>query len=420
MPYAQHAPSSRQMDQLFRLLTMGAALSACLCGRIPANIGQAAGPFPRAATAGGGAGAKIKTPRPASEKSSENRDARSKSREARGPLSSSGLLPVVAASKTSVHLAWLGDKSILYKRSTDGGQSWTKEQVLAKNEAIDNFGIRPNLIADESSVVVAWAEQGRRFRGRTSRDGGVSWSKPWDLGSAASLSLGQGPNGSLYAIHADNRGVWCRESTDHGGRWSKSIGLMNVDTGWTQVATAGGDSRVHVIVWSFGQTSLRREVVYVSGKAGCRACAQPVPLTSPIARDSLLQDVGDPHPAIAVSGPNVVALWSDLPGEDGFSGSQTLFVRSSRDSGATWNPPTRLEGPAGTASLRAKAIAVDRHKVRVVSNLGYWESGDLGRTWSRVRAEWAGESISSSGGATNVVGMERTTTGRSIFHLRLP
>ena len=192
------------------------------------------------------------------------------------------------------------------------------------------------------------------------------------------------------------------------------------DARGTRVATAAQGSHLHVVMWDFGPESLLRQVRYVRGSRGCRGWSAPIALVPAAAAATDLQDVGEPHPAIAASGNLVAIVWSDIPAVANPAQRNVLFVRSSLDGGATWQPAVKLASPEPGRILGAKSVAVDGGRIRVVSTLGYWESARAGRSWSQVRPAWAGESISSVRGLTSVAGSGRHGDHRSVFHFRIP
>jgi hypothetical protein len=196
--------------------------------------------------------------------------------------------------------------------------------------------------------------------------------------------------------------------------------VVPLGSGWTYAAVSSGATGLHLVVWTFGADSLTRQVLYTKSGQGCATFGPTVPLTADLTVPGLMQDIGEPHPGIFATGQRVGVVWSDLPGADAYA-RQYVWFRSSPDSGETWAEAHQLDpAPGEVGYLTAKSVASTGLRVHVLSNLGYFGSSDGGDTWSDVMPERAGEAIAAEQGPASVVGVEATSAGNQLYHLRVP
>ena len=167
-------------------------------------------------------------------------------------------MPVVVVRGTTVHLAWeSGDEDVLYKKSTDGGEtfgdtitvgdgnfSWLSTQPVVMDVVSDN-------------VYIAWNSASSKTKFARSTDGGDSFGTP------ATISNGGRPSLSAYGSNVDLIGwggsgddvVKFARSTDYGANFGSisdagAGGIVNaIDSSSNEiyiVARVGADSmRLH-------------------------------------------------------------------------------------------------------------------------------------------------------------------------------
>ncbi|MEO6695439.1 MAG: sialidase family protein, partial [Ignavibacteria bacterium] len=164
----------------------------------------------------------------------------------------------VSVSGLAVHVAWQDNRDsnyeIYHKRSTDGGISWGTELRLTNNSAFSRY---PSLSATGSIVHILWED----FRGgnfniyyKRSTDGGISWTvdTPITIDSADSYHPSLSVSGSvLHAVWHDNRvsnsNIYYKRSTDGGISWQADIPLTANFATAVAASVAVSGQVVHVI-----------------------------------------------------------------------------------------------------------------------------------------------------------------------------
>jgi hypothetical protein len=164
------------------------------------------------------------------------------------------LPPSIAVNSGIIHLVWIDcgeaiDGEIYYTRSLDGGETWEKNVVLAKNA---NGAHYPLITCGGSNVYLIWQDVETKVFIKASRDQGRTWENETLLGEVGKHSCYCFPpalsvNGNKLMvvwndIREDKKGfnvklfglsvlktnkekmissVVCRKSTDYGRTWSK-------------------------------------------------------------------------------------------------------------------------------------------------------------------------------------------------------
>ena len=244
----------------------------------------------------------------------------------------------IAISGSDVHLVWCdernGNREIYYKRSTNGGTNWGQDIRFTNDSAVS---WRPSVAVSGSVVHTVWCD----FRNgnfeiyyKRSTDGGVSWSQDTRLtnDSAISWAPSMAVNGSTIHIvweetRDGNEEIYYKRSTDAGLSWGQDTRLTNnpLNSLYPSVAVSG--SSVHVSWYDFRTGS--RAIFYKRSTDGGMSWGNDVQLTGNYA-DSY-------NPAVAVSGQVVHIAWHDRR-----DGNEDIFYRRSGDGGVNWEPEIRL------------------------------------------------------------------------------
>jgi BNR repeat-like domain len=275
---------------------------------------------------------------------------------------------VAADSNNALHVVWEdgGEGSgqeydIYYKRSTDGGATWEATKRLTWTAS----SFSPAIAIDSKNVIhVAWLDDApgnEEIYYKKSTNGGATWSAAKRLTWSSGLSLEPGiAVGLSDAIHLawedDTSGhleIYYKRSTDGGATWGPSQRLT-----WTSGApdfpaiATDLDNGVHV-VWR-GNTPANYEIYYNRSLNGGT--------TWDGAKRFTWTSGGSHDPAIAVnfsSGLHVV--WCDET-----PGNYEIYHKSSTDGGTTWSALKRLTWNSGHSGIPAIGASQSNANIHIV------------------------------------------------------
>jgi hypothetical protein len=272
-----------------------------------------------------------------------------------------------------------GNREIYYKRSTNGGTSWSPDVRLTNNTAISHF---PAIAVSGSVVHVVWEE----FRDgnaeiyyKRSPDAGVSWGADTRLtnNSAKSLSPALAVFGSLVHLtwfdqRDGNNEVYYKRSEDGGVSWGADTRLTNDLSASIYSAVAASEAIVH-IAWEEHRDG-NGEIYYKRSTDGGATWGTDTRLTNNSANSF--------SPSIAVSGDDVNIAWFDQR-----DGNLEIYDKHSTDSGSNWGTDKRVTTNAAVSNY--PSVSVSGSSVHLVwfderdgnTEIYYNRSIDRGTTW---------------------------------------
>jgi hypothetical protein len=208
-----------------------------------------------------------------------------------------------------VHIVWYDYRDLVwdlyYKRSTDEGVTWEPE-VRLTNDPANSF--YPAIAASGSDIHVVWPDY---------RDG--------------------------------NSEVYYKHSSDGGDNWGQDIRLTNDTAKSRTPSVAISGSIVHVAWYDYRDGD--HEIYYKRSADGGTTWGADTRLTNS-SGDSF-------HPSITVSGSAVHVVWEDNRDVD-----KEIYYKKSEDNGINWGSDTRLTDAPGDAQY--PSIAVSGPMVHVV------------------------------------------------------
>ena len=167
--------------------------------------------------------------------------------------------PSVATSDTLIHVLWEdlrnGKSEIFYKHSTDNGMTWSND-VKMSNSSADCY--TPCISANGTIVYTTWDDHRTtqtEVYGRRSIDGGDTW------GNETNLSNTSGDSYNAYHTfwgtflfmtfteeHNNDADIYSRVSTDAGLSWNNFVGAINTNfSSSDQAFVAISGAAVHVV-----------------------------------------------------------------------------------------------------------------------------------------------------------------------------
>lgn len=266
--------------------------------------------------------------------------------------------PCVDVSGQNVHIVWDDYLSgsgwrVYYKRSTDGGTTWSSGTVLSG-------GLYPSVTVSGSNVHVVWTNLNDVYY-RRSTDNGITWRSSVIIGPGTNWSnwspaiAVSGLNVYVVWYNEQNSGdIFYMRSTDNGTTWEPQSYLVDQSYGSYKPCISASGSNVHV-VWRDDRDG-NREIYYKRSADGGATWEPDVRLTNtPVTSD---------NPSIASSGSNIHIVWDEGP---------IYYIRST-DNGTTWGSPVQLS--TGSGASDHPSVAVSDTSVHVVwqdNRDGNWE-----------------------------------------------
>ena len=275
--------------------------------------------------------------------------------------------PATAVDGQNIYVVWYdntpGNYQIYFKKSDDGGTTWTKSKRLTWN-AGDSYGAK--IAVDGSNIGVVWSNNtpgNYEIYFKRSDDGGTTWTPNKRLTNNAGTSAGTDiavDGSNIYVVRQDNTPgnleIYFKKSDDGGTTWTTNKRLTWSDSSSAVPAIAVDGSNIYV-VWQ--DTESGNDVIYFkkSDDGGVTWTANK----------RLTNTAGGSYdPAIAVDGPNIYVAW-----DDDTPGNYEIYFKKSDDGGTTWTTSKRLTWNAGDSYV--PKIAVDGPNIYVV-----WEDNTPG------------------------------------------
>lgn len=298
----------------------------------------------------------------------------------------------------NIHVVWEDDTAtpdsheIYYKKSADGGKSWTTNKRLTWTAGKST---QPALAVDPFGALhVVWQDDtpgNGDIYYKTSPDNGANWSAggriAWTTGISQAPAIAVDSWGNLHVLWYDytpgNYEIYSMTSTNGGASWSKNQ-RVTWTSGWSGHPAIAVDTAANLhLVWA-DETPGSSEIYYKNSLDGGGSWS---------AGQRLTWNAGiSQAPVIAVDSSGVlhVAWWDNTPG------NAEIYYKKSTTGGVYWTSNSRLTW--SPADSQGPAIAIDSsgnlHLVWWDSAPGnaeiyYKQSTDEGVSWTtNTRLTW--------------------------------
>ena len=339
---------------------------------------------------------------------------------------------IVIGPNGNLHLVWaddtLGNNEIMYRKSTDGGVTWVNPVVVGNGSISNNSqgSWSPNLaVGGDGTLHVVWSDNtpgNYEIMYRKSTDGGITWTNPITAGNGTISNLSGssgypkiiiGGDGTLHVVWDDDKSgndeIMYKKSTDGGITWINPVTAGNNTISNTANASFMPDIRIgsdasFYVIWEDG-TALNRDIMCKKSTDGGVTWINPV-----IGGNNTISNTPGSfshNPQIESQNNILYAIW-----EDNVLTNWEIMYRKSTDGGITWTNPViggnnTISSTSGDSNISQIAISGDGN-IHVVwmDNLSgnkeimYKRSIDSGITWTNPITTGNGTISNNSGVST--------------------
>ncbi len=305
--------------------------------------------------------------------------------------SGSSYYPAIEVNGNTILLTWTdnrdGNYEIYFKRSTDGGNTWSADTRLTNNSSISDY---PSIDASGSTVVIAWQDNrdgNYEIYFKRSTDGGNNWEADQRLSSNPSFSeypsvtiSGAKVNVAWEDNRDGNREIYNRYSGDGGASWSAENRLTNNSSPSTSPSITSGADYVD-LTWS-DQRDGNWEIYYKYSSDGGANFIPDQRLTNASGNSW--------YPSVATWGDFIHICWQDAR-----DGNNEVYYKISTDGGGTWLSDQRLTNDAGASNT--PSINISGSALHIV-----WQDNRDGNTEIYYKRNPSGNPIGITPISTNI------------------
>lgn len=319
-----------------------------------------------------------------------------------------------------------GNYEIFFKCSTDRGNTWSGNKRLTWNSGGSES---PSIAVDSSNKIhVVWRDfspGNYEIYYKRSFDGGITWSGitrlTWSSSNTLPPSIAVDSGNGIYLVYADsqklNYEIYYKRSTDGGINWSGTKRLTwNSGSSLSPSIAVDPSNGIHVL-WQ-DHTTGNYEIYYRRSTDGGITWSK-------ITRQTWNSSVSYDSSIVVDSSTGIHIVWADTK-----SGNPDIYYRRSIDKGITWSAITRLTWNTGTS--REPSITADSGSGIHVAwqdetpgnyEIYYKSSSNGGVTWTALtRLNWNGESstvpaiAADSSNGIHVVWADHTPGNNEIYY----
>jgi len=244
--------------------------------------------------------------------------------------------PVVSTdSKNRIHVVWedssSGTYEIHYKKSTDGGTSWTSKQLTSGSIGCGSMSPAVDIDTNDNICVTWYSDKSGNMEiyFRRSTNAGNTWSNKrltWNAGESRTPAIATDSNNNIYVVWYDdtpgNADIFLKKSTDGGTTWSDKRLTWNSDSSSNPSVEADSNNFIHVVWHNY--TSSNYEVYYKKSTNGGGTWTAAKRLTWNLGNSKWPKVTTD-------SNDNIHVVW-----EDETPGTSEVFFKRSTNGGVSW------------------------------------------------------------------------------------
>jgi hypothetical protein len=179
-------------------------------------------------------------------------------------------------SNEDIHLVWNGDipgnSEIYYKKSIDGGSTWTGLKKLTSNKG---YSLYPSIATDtNNNIHVAWRDSTSGYTEihyMKSTDGGTTWTPTrltWIKSFCAAPDIVTDSNDHIYVVWHSLGNIYSKKSTDGGISWTnKKLTWTNDSSSAPAITVNPSNNDIH-LVWQQAFLSSDSEIYHKKSTDG--------------------------------------------------------------------------------------------------------------------------------------------------------
>ena len=258
---------------------------------------------------------------------------------------------LAVAANNDIHLVWYdktpGNFELFHRKSTDGGNTWSALKRLTWSAGDSLF---PAIATDYGNGVhIAWMDKksgNEEIYYKRSADGGTTWSAikrmTWNFGTSSNPSIAVDSANGIHLTWEDNTSgnaqIIHKKSTDSGASWTALKRITWNSAGAYEPSICTDSSNGVYVIWEDENPGNFEIFFKHSTDAGATWSALK----------RMTWNAGDSYgSAVAAdSGTGVHIVW-----QDNSSGNMEIYYRESTDSGGTWSVVKRLSWNTGASSF---------------------------------------------------------------------
>jgi hypothetical protein len=337
-------------------------------------------------------------------------------------------LTIAVDSNDNIHLAWAdetpGNSEIFYRKSTSGGSNWTSTKRLTWNSEPSTA---PAVSVDSSNIIhIVYYDNtpgNEEIYYKRSTNGGGSWTTKrltWNSGHSNDPAIAVEAGNTIHVVWHDftpgDSEIYYRRSTNGGTSWGgvKRLTWTSAPS-YTPDIVVDSSNKIHVVCSDYSPSPPDIFYKRSTDEGGTWGSMKRLTWTSGLSI----------NPKIASdSSNNIHIVWQDYT-----PGTPDVYYKKSTDEGSTWGSVKRLTWTS--APTYSPAISVDSsdniHVVYDDDNPGNGEiyhkrSTNGGMSWTSKRISWSpspsGYSAMAvdSGNAIHLVWQDYTPGNYEVFY----
>jgi hypothetical protein len=265
--------------------------------------------------------------------------------------------PVVKADFNYVYVVChqlAGDYEILFCASSDFGQTWGPVQIIS---GMDSGSLTPQLTVYGSNVFVTWEQKTSLINNIPeiyfikSTDRGVNWSSPINLSNSPTLHSRwvqlESSNSVLYCAWLESptypqSDIYFSKSTDNGTSWTSPVNITN---------DARPQSRIYMTIYGNNHLYIASddiitfnfdEIYLIKSTNGGLNWSTPLNITNNAGNSNT--------PCVMVFGDNIYFTWSDNSHSAPAYDNSDIFFKWSSNDGVTWQDSINLSANTESSS----------------------------------------------------------------------